>query len=199
MTPETVKRSSASTTQVREALYNQRSLVYSSFVLRSSEPQIPILTWALSAGVPWTQHQIHEAVVFCFQEFRGSAFYYIFELSRILLHIVQLHKRLQSEKKNGHKTRNFCIRNAHGVAQGKKQHHQHSNIYSAKTWLKFFFVNLVAWGQLQPNHPGIRLRAKYEWHFRLRNSIKVFTWRHGSHVDIPKKWNGGQVGLPVGG
>lgn len=147
MTPETIKRSSASTTQVREALDNQRSLVYSSVVLRSSEPQIPTLTWALSAGVPWTQHQIHEAVVFCFQEFRGSAFYYIVELSRILLHIVQLHKRLQPEKKNGHKTWKVCIRNAHGVAQGKKiQQHQHPNIYSAKTWLEFLFVNLVAWG-----------------------------------------------------
>ena len=93
MVPETVN----TFVQIWEVLDNQHgisTLFLASNVLRTSEPHIPALTWALSAGVTWTQHQVHEAVVFCFQEFRGSSFDYIVELSRILLYIVQLHKSL---------------------------------------------------------------------------------------------------------
>lgn len=64
-----------------------------------SKHHILALTRGLPAGVPWTCYQIHEATVFSGQEFRRNVFDHIFQLMRIFLHIIQLHKCLHLKRK----------------------------------------------------------------------------------------------------
>ena len=82
---------------------------------------------------------------------------------------------------------------------------------SSKFHKAFFTHVAISYTNLMPKKTCIKKRVQLPRDFlgaptppfhcfgtpkKLFWNTSVFTWRHGSHISVPKQWNGGHVGVP---